>query len=127
MATSVLTPERALRTCSACHAAGGVAPVEKARESAQVLALVRAENLLYDVVATSAAASGAARGARARPLLAQAGRHLDAAAEVWHGFRLDSAVQRLGAARGDIVAAWMALGHPAPREARPGRAAGRRP
>jgi hypothetical protein len=128
MATSVLTPERVLRTCSACHTEGGVAPVEKARESAQVLALVRAENVLYDVVATSSAASGAARAARARPLLAQAGRHLDAAAEVWHGFRLDSAVQRLGAARGDIVAAWMALGHPAPREGRPGRATGgRRP
>jgi hypothetical protein len=33
MATSVLAPERALRTCSACHVAGGVAPVEKANES----------------------------------------------------------------------------------------------
>lgn len=128
MATSVLTPERALRTCSACHTEGGAAPVERAKESAQVLALVRAENLLYDVVATSSAASGASRAARARLLLGRAQRNLDAAAEVWHGFRLDSAVQRLGTAREDIVAAWMALGHPAPREGRPGRATGgRRP
>jgi hypothetical protein len=128
MATSVLTPERALHTCSACHTEGGVAPAERAKESAQVLALVRAENMLFDVVATSAAGSGADRAARARPHLERAQRSLEAAAEVWHGFRLDSAVQRLGAARGDIVAGWVALGHPAPREGRPVRPTpGRRP
>ncbi len=127
MATSILSPERALRTCSACHAEGGVAPPERARESAQVLALVRSENMLYDVVATSAAAAGS-RGAPARSHLLAAQRSLSAAAEVWHGFRLDSATQRLGTAREDIAAAWVALGHPAPREGRPGRAApARRP
>jgi len=127
MATTILSPERALRTCSACHADGGVAPPERARESAEVLALVRAENMLYDVVKTAAASSGA-RGASAQARLLTAQRSLDAAAEVWHGFRLDSAAQRLDAARGDIAAAWVALGHPAPSEARPGRTApGRRP
>jgi hypothetical protein len=126
MATTILTPERALRTCSACHAEGGVAPPERAKESAQVLALVRSENMLYDVVATAAGSAGA-RGAQARQRLVSAQRSLDAAAEVWHGFRLDSAAQRLGAAREDISAAWVALGHPAPREGRPGRAPARRP
>ncbi|MFI5280115.1 MAG: multiheme c-type cytochrome [Gemmatimonadales bacterium] len=127
MATTILSPERALRTCSACHSEGGVAPPERAKESAQILALVRSENMLYDVVATSAGSAGA-RGAAARLRLVAAQRSLDAAAEVWHGFRLDSAAQRLGAAREDISAAWVALGHPAPREGRPGRAApARRP
>ncbi|MBI4542344.1 MAG: hypothetical protein HY705_04885 [Gemmatimonadetes bacterium] len=123
MATSLLAPEQVLRTCSACHAADGVAAPERARESAQVLALVRVENILYDIVA--AAAEGGSSGAgRARALLVQAQRHLDAAAEVWHGFRVDSASQRLGAAREDIVAAWVALGHRRPREGRLGRAPG---
>ena len=117
MATTVLTPERVLGTCSACHSAGGVAPVGKSREAAQVLALVRATNILYGVVASSAGAShGAGNAARARALIGDAARHLAAAAEVWHSFRLDSAAARLGAARGDLVDAWVALGHPAPRE-----------
>jgi mono/diheme cytochrome c family protein len=117
MATTVLTPERVLGTCSACHSAGGVAPVGKSREAAQVLALVRATNILYDVVSSSAAvARGAGGAARARTLIGDAERHLAAAAEVWHSFRLDSAGARLAAARGDLVGAWVALGHAAPRE-----------
>jgi len=117
MATSVLTPERLLGTCSACHAPNGVAPAGKAREAAQVLELVRAENILYDVVSNVAATQRSASGAaRARILLGDADRHLSAAAEVWHSFRLDSAVDRLGNARQAMVAAWVALGRPAPRE-----------
>ncbi len=117
MATSVLTPERLLGTCSACHVAGGVASPDKAREAARVLALVRAENILFDIVSTSAAAQRGSRGSsRAAILLGDAQRHLAAAAEVWHSFRLDSAVERLGNARTTTVEAWMALGHPAPRE-----------
>lgn len=116
MATTVLTPERVLGTCSACHSAAGVASVGKSREAAQVLALVRATSVLYDVVSTSAGARAAGTPARARTLIADAQRHLAAAAEVWHSFRLDSAAARLGAARGDLVGAWVALGHPAPRE-----------
>jgi len=116
MATTVLTPERVLSTCSACHSATGVAAVGKSREAAQVLALVRATNILYDVVSTSAASARPGAGAtRARALLADAARRLAAAAEVWHSFRLDSATQRLGTARDDLVGAWVALGHPAPR------------
>lgn len=126
MATSVLSPERVLETCSACHSAGGVAPVGKAREAAQVLALVRTENILFDIIATQAASSRVDRnGARARVLLDDAERHLTAAAEVWHSFRLDSAVDRLGDARQNLVAAWVALGHRAPREAQLHRAPGR--
>ena len=34
VAAAVLTPEQVLGTCSACHVAGGSAPVDKARESA---------------------------------------------------------------------------------------------
>jgi mono/diheme cytochrome c family protein len=117
MATSILTPERLLGTCSACHAPNGVAPVGKAREAAQVLGLVRVENILFDVVSKVAASRRAARGAaRARMLLGDADRHLSAAAEVWHSFRLDSAVERLDHAREAIVAAWVALGYPPPRE-----------
>jgi hypothetical protein len=117
MATSVLTPERLLGTCSACHAPGGVAPVGKSREAAQVLALVRAENILFDIVSAAASSQRSAPGAaRARILLGNAERHLNAAAEVWHSFRLDSAAARLGDARETTVAAWIALGHPAPRE-----------
>jgi hypothetical protein len=116
MATTVLTPERVLGLCSACHSATGVAPVGKSREAAQVLALVRATNILYDVVSHSASsARGAAGTARARTLLADAERRLAAAAEVWHTFRLDSATARLSTAREDLVGAWVALGHPAPR------------
>ena len=113
MATRVLTPDSALGTCTACHAPGGVAPVGKAREAARVLALVRSENILFDVV------SGAARGngaPRARMLLGDAARHLQAAAEVWHSFRLDSATARLDDARELLADAWAALGHPRPRE-----------
>ncbi len=117
MATSVLTPARLLATCSACHAEGGVAPPEKAREAARVLSLVQAENILFDVVSTDAAARRGARGsARAGVLLGDARRHLRAAAEVWHSFRLDSAAARLADARQTIVEAWEALGHPAPSE-----------
>ena len=114
MATSVLSPERVLGTCSACHSAAGVAPVGKSREAAQVLGLVRATNILYDVVSASAGA----RGGRARTLLDDADRRLAAAAEVWHSFRLDSATARLGTAREDLVNAWVALGHPAPSDTR---------
>ena len=122
MATRILTPDSALGTCTACHAAGGVAPVGKAREAAQVLALVRAENILFDVVSTSAAAARATPGARrARVFLDDAERHLDAAAEVWHSFRLDSATARLGDARELLADAWAALGHPKPREGQPQR------
>ncbi len=117
MATRILTPDSVLGTCSACHAPGGVAPVGKAREAAQVLALVRAENILFDIVSTSAASSRSAPGAaRARVLLGDAERHLAAAAEVWHSFRLDSAAARLGDARELLADAWAALGHPKPRE-----------
>jgi hypothetical protein len=117
MATRVLTPERLLGTCSACHIAGGVAPPEKAREAERVLALVRAENILYDVVDVEASAQRRGRAAsRAHILLGAAERHLWAAAEVWHSFRLDSAAARLDEARQTIVEAWEALGHPAPRE-----------
>lgn len=124
MATSVLSPERVLGTCSACHAATGVASVGKAREAAQVLALVRATNVLYDVVATSA---GSRRSGRVAGLLTDAERQLSAAAEVWHSFRLDSAAARLEAARGSLVAAWIAQGHPAPAETRVRRPTTRRP
>ncbi|MEK7668648.1 MAG: multiheme c-type cytochrome [Gemmatimonadota bacterium] len=123
MATSVLTPELVLGTCSACHAPTGVASVGKSREAAQVLALVRAENVLFDVVATSAQRAGAG-AARARTQLANAERHLSAAAEVWHSFRLDSAAVRLNSARAALVAAWVALGNPAPQETRVRRAPG---
>lgn len=117
MATRILTPDSVLGTCSACHAAGGVAPLGKSREAAQVLALVRVENILFDIVTTAAASQRAAPGAaRARILLGNAERHLSAAAEVWHSFRLDSATARLGDARSTLLAAWVALGHPAPRE-----------
>jgi hypothetical protein len=115
MATTVLTPERVLATCSACHSAGGVAPVGKAREAAQVLALVRATNILYDVISTSASGARGPGATRARTLVADAERRLAAAAEVWHSFRLDSAAARLGRARDDLVGAWTALGHPAPK------------
>ena len=127
MATRILMPDSVLGTCSACHAAGGVAPVGKAREAAQVLALVRSENILFDIVSTAASSSRAAPGAaRARVLLQDAERHLLAAAEVWHSFRLDSATARLGDARELLADAWAALGHPKPREAqlfRPARTA----
>ncbi len=117
MATRILKPDSVLGTCSACHAPNGVAPVGKSREAAQVLALVRAENILFDVVSTAAASTRSAPGgARARILLDNAERHLHAAAEVWHSFRLDSATARLGDARETLIAAWVALGHPAPRE-----------
>ncbi len=129
MATSVLTPERLLGTCSACHVAGGVASPDKAREADRVLALVRVENILYDIVSTTASSQRGSRGsARAAVLLGDAQRHLAAAAEVWHSFRLDSAVTRLGDARTTIVEAWTALGHPAPREGQiRGAARARRP
>jgi hypothetical protein len=117
MATRILTPDSVLITCSACHTATGVAPVGKAREAAQVLALVRAENILFDIVSSSVASRRAAPGAaRARILLGNAERHLSAAAEVCHSFRLDSAEARLGDARVTLSAAWKALGYPAPRE-----------
>ncbi len=125
MATRILTADSVLVTCSACHAAGGVAPVGKAREAAQVLALVRAENILFDIVTASAATARAPGTARARIRLDEARRHLLAAAEVWHSFRLDSATARLGEAREALSDAWTALGHPRPREGelyRPARA-----
>jgi hypothetical protein len=115
MATAVLNPEQVLGTCSACHSATGVAAVGKSREAAQVLALVRAENILFDVVSQSA---GARASGRVGTLLSSAQRHLAAAAEVWHTFRLDSATARLGLARADLVGAWVALGRNAPREGR---------
>ena len=124
MATSILTPERVLRTCSACHSATGVASVGKSREAAQVLALVRTENVLFDIVSTAA---GSRRSPRVRALLTEAERNLAASAEVWHSFRLDSAAGRLEAARGALVGAWVALGHPAPSETRARRAPGGRP
>lgn len=123
MATSLLSPEQMLRTCSACHVRDGIAPPERPRESAQVLALARAENILYDIV-TTAAEGGSPPAVRARAMLDHAQRHLAAAAEIWHGFRVDSAVQRLGAAREEIVGAWVALGHRRPGEGRPGRLMG---
>lgn len=117
MATRVLTPERLLGTCSACHMDGGVAPPELAREARRVLALARAENLLYEVVSADAAPRrGTRAGAHAAILLGDARRHLEAAAEVWHSFRLDSAAARLDEARQTTVEAWEALGHPAPLE-----------
>ncbi len=117
MATRILAPDSVLGTCSACHAPNGVAPVGKSREAAQVLAQVRLENILFDIVSASAATARAAPGAaRARILLGNAERHLHAAAEVWHSFRLDSATARLGDARETLIDAWVALGHPAPRE-----------
>ena len=121
MATRILTPDSALGTCTACHAPGGVAPVGKAREAAQILALVRAENILFDVVANAASNSHVAGAPRARVLIDDAERHLTAAAEVWHSFRLDSAAARLGDARELLADAWAALGHPKPREGRPSR------
>jgi len=127
MATSVLTPERLLGTCSACHMEGGVAPPELAREAGRVLALVRAENILYDVVSAEAASRrGTRAGTRAAILLGDAERHLNAAAEVWHSFRLDSAAARLDEARQTTVEAWEALGHTAPREQGIGSVPGRR-
>ena len=114
MATSVLTPEQVLGTCSACHVAGGSAPVDKARESAPVLFLVRSEAILYHVVSSVATRAPAARAARARAPLASAQRNLSAAAEVWHTFRLDSASARLAAAQADVLSAWAALGYAAP-------------
>ena len=119
MATRILTPDSALGTCTACHAPGGVAPVGKAREAAQVLALVRAENILFDIVANAASTSHTAGTPRARVLVDDAERHLTAAAEVWHSFRLDSAAARLGDARELLADAWTALGHPRPHESRP--------
>jgi nitrate/TMAO reductase-like tetraheme cytochrome c subunit len=111
MATSVLTPEGVLATCSACHVPGGAAPEDKARESAPILSLVRAETMLYHVVATVAAGAPAARSRSAAAPLASAQRNLAAAAEVWHTFRLDTASARLSAARTDLGAAWSALGY----------------
>jgi hypothetical protein len=128
MATRILTPDSALGTCTACHAPGGVAPVGKAREAAQVLALVRAENILFDIVSSAASsARGAPGAARSRVLLDDAERHLAAAAEVWHSFRLDSATARLGDARELLADAWAALGHPKPREGQLYRPATGRP
>lgn len=130
MATSVPSAERVLGTCSACHVAGGVAPEDKARESAPVLSLVRSEAILYHVVSSVAGQSPAARAALARAPLASAQRNLAAAAEVWHTFRLDTASARLAAAQSDIVRAWTALGYspPPPRTvARPVPPGGRRP
>ncbi len=125
MATSVLTPERMLGTCSACHTAGGVAPVGKAREAARVLALARAENILFDVVKAGVTArAGSGAGARARVMVDEADRHLKAAAEVWHSFRLDSVMARLDDARVNLVGAWVALGHPAPYESQLSRQMG---
>jgi hypothetical protein len=120
MATSVLSADQVLGTCSACHVAGGVAPLDRARESAPVLALVRAEADLYHVVATAAAEAPAARRARASAALERARRNLAAAAEVWHSFHLDSATRRLAAARADLLGAWSALGKtPPPSRATP--------
>ncbi len=117
MATRILQSDSVLGTCSACHATNGVAPVGKSREAAQVLALVRAENILFDIVSNAATSSRAAAGsARSRILLGNAERHLHAAAEVWHSFRLDSATARLADSRTTLIGAWVALGHPAPRE-----------
>jgi hypothetical protein len=117
MATSVLTAQQLQGTCSACHEEGGVAQVGEAREAARVLSLLRAQSILLDVVSAPGASRGGAAGAsRARVLLGDAQRQLSAAAEVWHGFRLDSTVARLDAANRSTVAAWVALGHPAPRE-----------
>ncbi len=118
MATRILTADSVLGTCSACHAPTGVAPVGKSREAAQVLALVRAENILFDIVSTSAGSASASRTPRVRVLLGDADRHLRAAAEVWHSFRLDSATTRLAEARKLLSDAWVALGHPKPREGR---------
>ena len=111
MATAVLTAEEVLATCSACHAPGGAAPPDKARESAPILSLVRAETMLYHVVTTVAEAAPQAQRSRAAPALQSAQRTLGAAAEVWHTFRLDSASARLAAARGDLSTAWSALGY----------------
>jgi hypothetical protein len=128
MATSVLSAERVLATCSACHAPGGTAPEDKARESAPVLRLVRTETLLHEVVSAVAAQAPARRRLNAQRLLASAERHLRTAAEVWHSFQLDSAAGRLGAAQADVLGAWAALGYSAPRDNRaPSPAAERRP
>ena len=117
MATSVLTPEDVLSTCSACHAPGGAAPVDRARESAPILSLVRAETMLYNVVSTVAAAAPKSQRSGAVAPLASAQRNLGAAAEVWHTFRLDSASARLSLARTDLAAAWTALGYHTPLDA----------
>jgi Cytochrome c554 and c-prime len=127
MATSVLTAQRVLGTCSACHEEGGVAQAGEAREAARVLSLLRSESVLLDVVSAQRASGGGAAGAsRARFLLSDAERQLSAAAEVWHGFHLDSTVERLDVASRSVIAAWVALGHPAPRESPPFRGSGRR-
>jgi hypothetical protein len=117
MATSVLTPEDVLSTCSACHAPGGAAPVDRARESAPILSLVRAETMLYHVVSTVAAAAPKSQRFGAAAPLASAERNLVAAAEVWHTFRLDSASARLSLARADLTSAWQALGYRTPIDA----------
>ena len=128
MATSVLSQDQVLGTCSACHTAGGVAPRDRARESAPVLALVKAEANLYHVVAAVAAEAPGARRARATAALASAQRHLAAAAEVWHSFHLDSAVHRLDAAQADVLSAWSALGRqPPPARTSPAPRPGQRP
>lgn len=128
MATSILSAEQVLGTCSACHSPGGSAPVDRARESAPVLRLISTETMLHEVVSAVAEQAPARRRLEAQRLLGSAARNLSAAAEVWHSFRLDSAAARLGAAQADIVTAWTALGYPAPREGRPQpRGAPRRP
>lgn len=128
MATSILSAEQVLGTCSACHSPGGSAPVDRARESAPVLRLVRTETMLHEVVSAVAAQAPAPRRVAAQRMLESAARHLGTAAEVWHTFHLDSAAARLGAAQADILSAWTALGYPAPREGRPGsHRAARRP
>jgi mono/diheme cytochrome c family protein len=127
MATSVLSAAQVLGTCAACHSPGGVAGADRARSSAPVLALVQAEQILYEVVRQVAGRSPGAEGASARARLASAQRHLRAAAEVWHNFRLDSAAQRLTAAEADVVAAWVALGNRAPSARRDDGASPRSP
>jgi hypothetical protein len=127
MATSVPTAEHVLGTCSACHVDGGVAPAADARDAGRILALLRSESVLLEVVRAQRAPGRETAGAvSARSLLGEADRQLGAAAEVWHGFRLDSTVVRLDAARRTVEAAWVALGHPAPREAPSFRGPGRR-
>jgi len=117
MATTVLTPEDVRATCSACHTPGGAAPEDRARESAPILALVRAETMLYNAVSTAAAAATSTRRRNAEASLASARRNLAAAAEVWHTFRLDTASARLSSARTDLGTAWSALGHRTPLDA----------
>jgi len=116
MATSVLTPEDVRATCSACHTPGGAAPEDRARESAPILALVRAETMLYNAVSTAANGASSSHRRNASAPLASARRNLAAAAEVWHTFRLDTASARLSAARTDLGTAWTALGYHAPLE-----------